>query len=140
VEAQTGGHVDVEIGMMHPVQPPQRRNRVKEHMLKVDREIEKDDRGHHANPGREWHHVEKPEPLRVGKEGKTDGRGWKENANQECVNRHDAEVIGPSPAAPDDLESSGSNDLPYRHQGKYAAKRSQSDKLLVCEQSVAHNL
>jgi hypothetical protein len=51
-----------------------------------------------------------------------------------------AEVIGPSPPAPNGLGSSGSDELPYRHQGKYAAKCGQSDKLLVCEQGVAHDL
>jgi hypothetical protein len=37
VEAQTCTHIDVEIGMMHPMQSPQHGYCVKEHMLKVDR-------------------------------------------------------------------------------------------------------
>ena len=41
MEAQPGGHINIEIGVMHPVQSPQHRNRVKEHMLKVDREVER---------------------------------------------------------------------------------------------------
>src|SRR6516162_11627478 len=120
--------------MMHSVQTPQCRYGVEEHMLKVDREVEEDDRGHHTNPGREWHHVEKPKPMRVGNKGKTDSRGRKENADQERVHHNNAEVIGPSPPAPNGLGSSGSDELPYRHQGKYAAKCGQSDKLPVCEQ------
>ena len=78
--------------------------------------------------------------MRVGKEGKTDGSGRKENADQERVHRHNAEIIGPSPPAPNGLGSSGSDELPNRHHGKYAAKRAQPDILLICEQGVAHDL
>ena len=41
MEAHAGGDVDVEIGMMHPVQPPQHRHFVEDDVLQVDREIER---------------------------------------------------------------------------------------------------
>jgi hypothetical protein len=77
------------------------------------------------------HHIEKPKPVRLGNEGHTDGRGRKENADQERVRRHNAEIIGPSPPAPKGLASSGSDEFPSRHQGKYAAKRAQPDILPI---------
>ena len=40
MKAQAGGHVELEIGMMHPMQPPEGRDRVKEDVLQVDGEIE----------------------------------------------------------------------------------------------------
>ena len=40
VEASTCGHVNVEIGMMHPVQSPKRGYRVKHHMLQIDRQVQ----------------------------------------------------------------------------------------------------
>ena len=100
-------------------------------MLKVDREVEEDDRGHHANPGGEYQHVEQPKPMCLGNEGETDGRCRKENADQERVHNHETEIIGPSPSAPDGLGSSGFDEFPSRHQRKYAAKRGQPDILLI---------
>lgn len=40
MKPDTGRHVDVEIGMVHAVQPPQRVYRVKKHVLQIDGEIE----------------------------------------------------------------------------------------------------
>ena len=41
MEAHTGRHVDVEIGVMHPMQSPQQRHFVKKHVLQIDRKIER---------------------------------------------------------------------------------------------------
>jgi hypothetical protein len=71
--------------MVHPVQAPERWHGMKEHMLKVDCEIQKDDRGHDADPGRDWHYVEEAKSVPGSNEGKTDGRGWKEDANQQRI-------------------------------------------------------
>ena len=100
-------------------------------MLKVNREVEEDDLGHHTKPGGDLHHIEKPKPMCLGNEGETDGRCRKENADQERVHNHETEIIGPSPSAPDGLGSSGSDEFPSRHQRKYAAKRGQPDILLI---------
>src|SRR6516225_11357378 len=54
VETQTGAHIDVEISMVHSVQAPERWHGMKEHMLKVDCEIQEYDRGHDTDPGRDW--------------------------------------------------------------------------------------
>ena len=52
MEAHAGGHVELEIGMVHAVQPPERRHRMEQHVLEVDGEIEKDHRGDDGEPGR----------------------------------------------------------------------------------------
>ena len=49
MEAQSGGHVEFEVGVVHAMKPPQCRYGMKEDMLKVDREVEHDDRDHHAD-------------------------------------------------------------------------------------------
>ena len=41
MEAHAGGDVDIEVGVVHAVQPPQHRHLVKDDMLQVDREIER---------------------------------------------------------------------------------------------------
>src|SRR5262249_14574740 len=80
VETQPRADIDVEIGMMHSVQAPKRWHGMKEHMLKVDREIQQDNRGHYGNPGRDWHYVEEAKSVRGSNEGQTRGCGWKEDA------------------------------------------------------------
>ena len=40
VEARAGRHVELEVGVVHAVQPPQRRHGVEQHVLQVDGEIE----------------------------------------------------------------------------------------------------
>jgi hypothetical protein len=140
VETQPGADIDVEIGMMHSVQAPKRWHGMKEHMLKVDREIQEDNGGHYGNPGRDWHYVEEAKSVRGSNEGQTGGRGWKEDADQQRVDRDNGEIIGPSPAASYALASSGLNEFPNCHQGEHTAKCGQPDILLTCEQSVAHGL
>ena len=53
VEAQPGGDVEVEIGVMHAVQPPQQRHGMEQHVLQVDGEVEQDDRDRDGDPGRQ---------------------------------------------------------------------------------------
>ena len=49
MKARAGGHVEVEIGVMHPVQAPQQRHRVEHDVLQVDGKIE-DDRPKRERP------------------------------------------------------------------------------------------
>ena len=42
MEAHAGGHVDIEIGVVHAVQPPQHRHVMEDDMLEVDHQIERD--------------------------------------------------------------------------------------------------
>ena len=44
MEAHAGGHVEVEVGVMHAVQPPQHRHGMEQHVLQVDGEVEQDHR------------------------------------------------------------------------------------------------
>ncbi len=53
VEAQAGGHVDFQIRMMHPVQPPQGRHGMKHDMLQVDRQVEGRYGDENGQPGRD---------------------------------------------------------------------------------------
>src|SRR6516165_8395701 len=96
---------------------------MKEHMLKVDCEVQQDDRGHYADPSSRSHNVEQSKAARVRNEGEADRRGRKDNADQERVHYHYAKIVGPTPAAPDRLPSPGSDHLPEGHQAENAAKR-----------------
>jgi hypothetical protein len=82
VEAQPCRHVEFQIGMMHAMQPPQRRHRVKQHVLEVDREIEHEDRNEQRKPIRQTDHVRQAEAARLGHECKTDSGRRKQNPQQ----------------------------------------------------------
>jgi hypothetical protein len=43
VETQPGADVELEVGVVHAVEPPQGRHRMEEDMLEIDREVEDDD-------------------------------------------------------------------------------------------------
>ena len=62
MEAHAGGHVDVEIGVMHAVQPPQHRHVMKDDVLDVDDEIEREEAEHDARPPRQAGRVNRPQP------------------------------------------------------------------------------
>ncbi len=41
MKAHPGGDVEIQIGVVHAVQPPQQRDFVKRHVLGIDRQIER---------------------------------------------------------------------------------------------------
>ena len=41
MEPETGGHVELKIGMVHAMETPERRHRMKHHMLEIDGEIQR---------------------------------------------------------------------------------------------------
>ena len=118
---------------MHAMQPPQRRHGMKEDMLEIDREVEDDDRGNDADPRRKRHQVEQAPSARFGKESKADGGGRKYKADEQRVRHHDAEIVGPAPAASDRLFASWPDEFPDRHHGEDAAEGAQADIGLVGE-------
>jgi hypothetical protein len=91
-------------------------------MLKVDRQIQKNDRGHYTDRSRDRHHVQQPNATLVRNECKPDCRRRKENADQNRVHEHDTEIVGPPPSSPDRLFAPGSDHFPQGHHSKNAAK------------------
>ena len=58
MEPPTGCDIEFEIGMVHPVQAPQRRHGMKQYVLKIDREIERDHSDDRSDPTRQRQAVE----------------------------------------------------------------------------------
>ena len=84
------------------------------------------------------HDVEQAEAARLRKEGKTDGGGGKQNAHQQRVDDHHAEIVGPSPAAPNGLLPPRHDEFPKRHDAEHAGKRREADIGLIRKHGVAH--
>ena len=98
VEAHAGGDVDVEIGMMHAVQPPQHRHLVEHNVLSIDDEIEDQKAQHRGERGRQPGEMEQP-PSALGREQRrAHRRGRNEDAHREHIDDEDAEIVRSSAA------------------------------------------
>src|SRR5262245_23310763 len=139
MKAQPGGHVEFEVGVMHAMQPPQRRHRVKEHMLEIDRKVEKDDRGNDRDPGRKRDCIEEAPGMRLGNEREAHGRRWKHEAHEKRVHDHHAEIAGPAHAAADRLSAARADQFPGRHQREDSAESAQPDERLVSQYGIPHD-
>ena len=62
MEAHARRHVELEVGVVHAVQPPQRRHRVEQHVLQVDREIEQDHEATMATQAGSVSDLKRPQP------------------------------------------------------------------------------
>ena len=65
VEARSGRDVELEVGMMHAVQPPQRRHGMEQHVLQVDREIERNDGQQNRKPRGQADDIKEPPAARL---------------------------------------------------------------------------
>ena len=67
-----GGHVELEVGVVHAVQPPQHRHGMEQHVLQVDGEVEEDHRGDDGEPGRRVESLEQAPAVRLGEKSHAD--------------------------------------------------------------------
>ena len=88
VEAEAGGEVEVEIGMVHHVEAPQCRHGVEEQVLQIEDEVEKNHR--HTQRHREGHRkLPKKAPVAcLGRHRNTHQSEWKEDAHHHRVHDH----------------------------------------------------
>ena len=128
MEAGAGRHVEIQVGMVHAVQPPQRRHGVKHDVLEIDDQIEHDDRERHLEPEGQRDQVEQAPAAFRRQQRQPDGRQRKDQPDQNRVERHDADIAVPAqPARPGERPARRS-DLPQRHQGEDAEKETEPDR------------
>ena len=96
VEAHAGRHVDVEVGVMHAVQPPQHRHRMEQHVLQIDGKIEQNHGHERRGDEGNGDDVEQSPAARLAHQRDADGSGRKENADQKDIDGEDAEIAGPA--------------------------------------------
>jgi hypothetical protein len=75
METHAGGHVDIEIGVVHAVKTPQRRHVMEDDVLTVDHEIERDHPERERRPGRQCQQIEQPPAVRSRDQGDADRSG-----------------------------------------------------------------
>ena len=93
MKAQAGRGVEVEIGVVHAVQPPEPRHRMEHHMLEVDREVEQQHREHEGDPDRQLEVVEEPPAALLGHDRKPHAEDRKCQPQDHGVERDEREVV-----------------------------------------------
>src|SRR5262245_38314022 len=87
--------IEFQIGMVHAMQSPKRRHRMKQHMLKVDDQVEENDTEGNTQPKRPTHRVENAPTSVFGDQCEADGGGRKEHPDKRGVDYDHAEISGP---------------------------------------------
>jgi hypothetical protein len=101
---------------------------MEQHMLKIDREIEDDDRRRNFQPRPQRGPVEQAPPLGLGDKRHANGGGREKHPYRECVDYDDADIARPSLPPADRLRSPGGQQLPHGHDGKDTGERRQADQ------------
>ena len=140
MEPRSRRHVEVEIGVVHSMEPPERRNRVEHHMLQVDREIEQHERDDEPGPAGKRKVVEEAPASGLGEDGETNRGDRKGEAQREGVEDDDAEIAGPTRPARDRASPSRRQCLQSGHAGERAAKERQPDRRFMRQEEVRHSI
>ena len=97
MKTHSGGHVHLEIGVVHPVEPPKHRDVVKEAVLQVNRQVEQEQREQQLEPHGQGEHVEESPASFLGKQGEAYGSSRGDDAAQHGVEHRHANVAWPAP-------------------------------------------
>jgi len=138
MEARAGGDIDVQVGMVHAMKPPQDRLVMKDPVLNVDHQIEREPGSNDGNPARDRHDIEQTPSVTLYPKSEADRAGWNEEPHNDAVDDGYADIGRPAGAA---LHSVGA----ARKQKLAACKKSKDSKVtgepnnrFVFEQSRRH--
>ena len=127
MEAGAGRHVEIQVGMVHAMQPPQRRYGVEHDVLEVDDQIQHDDRERNLEPEGQGDRVEQAPAALRRQQGQPDGRQRKDQPHQDRVERHDADIAVPAQPAWPRERAARRGKLPQRDEGEDAEKEAEPD-------------
>ena len=131
MEANAGGDVDVEIGMMHAVQPPQHRHLVEDNVLSIDDEIEDQKAQHRGKRERQCGEMEES-PSAPGREQRgAYRRGRNEDAHREHIDDENAEIVRPARRAADRPRAARGQELPPGHDREDEGKAAYANQELA---------
>ena len=103
MEPQPRRDVELQIRVMHPMQPPKERHGMEHHVLAVDRQIEQKHCPGDCEPGGERDNVEEAPAFGLSQEGHPHPRNREHQAHNKRVQYQETEVIRPTEEAPEEL-------------------------------------
>ena len=138
MEAHPGGQVEVEIGVMHHVQPPQSGHRVKRDVLAVDHEVERHHRQHDLDPERPLQGVEQSPPERAGRHRDACRRDRKHEPHQCGVDNDDPDVARPPHGPRHAQRTARRRKFPQCDESEHADERTQPNVRFEPDVEILH--
>jgi hypothetical protein len=130
--------VDVEVGVMHHMEPPQERDEMEHYMLHIYDEIERDHSRNHLEPIRRLYHIEKPPAALLGEECEPYRACGEEQPDRDGVQEHDADVGHPPRLLGHSQRSARHEKLGEGHNPENAEEEAQPDVRFVIEDNFVH--
>ena len=96
MKAKSRGQVHILIRVMHLMQPPQQRHAMRDHMLNIDGEIEKDEAQNGIGPEGQSDEVEQAEIELAGIGGREQCRRTDSETRQHHIQHKNAEIDAPT--------------------------------------------
>ena len=140
MKAQAGGGVKIEIGVVHPVQPPEPRHRMEHHVLEIDRQIEQQYRDHDRDPERCVNVVEESPATVLGHDRKADRDDGKRKPQEDRVDHDERKVVRPTDHPRDFPPTPGCRHLPQRHGHQDAEKGGKADRRFGGKDGLGHEI
>ena len=136
MEADPRRHVDVEVGMVHAMQPPQQGDGVEQHVLGVDDQVEQDDGNEDRQPIRDRDHVQHSPAIGFGDQREPDRRSREQDSHQHGVDHHHPDIARPAPPPADRRLAARRKQLPRHEQRQHGGEDAKPDQWLGSEAAV----
>ena len=131
VETRAGGQVIVQVGVVHLVQPPQRRHGVHHHVLQPDHEVHRNHRQRHGQPERHVEVVEQTPAVGHAESGDACGCERERQPQQHGVEHDQAKVAAPALGLGQGQRTARCSQLPQRHGREDTQEETQPDGRLM---------
>ncbi len=142
VKAHRRGHVDVAVGMVHLVQPPEERDFVGGQMLHPDGEVEREKRQDNLDPRRPGHVVEKPDlvlfSIECGGYRRDRHREHRHQTQHDAAGDADADIGEPAPSLRGVKRPLRPAELDQRHHKKDAEEDGEADGAVALADETVH--
>src|SRR5881409_2263290 len=127
MKSRTGGHVHVQVGVVHSMEPPENGNGMKNAVLEVNRQVEQKQSEQPFQPRRPGQKVKETPAPRVREQSKAHSSCRSDNTRQHGINHNHSQIVGPPPPARNRPAPAAGNSLPGTHQREDAEKATQSN-------------
>jgi hypothetical protein len=91
-----GGDVEIQIGVVDHVQPPEQRHRVKRHVLEVNGQVQQRDGQNHFEPVGPGQMLQQPPAAFLRRQRDAHRAQRQEQASRDAVEHDEAKVAGPA--------------------------------------------
>ena len=139
MEPGAGGDIDVQVSMVHAMKPPQDRLVMKDPVLNVDHQIEREPGSNDGNPARDRHDIEQTPSVTLYPKSEADRAGWNEEPHNDAVDDGYADIGRPAGAALHSVCAARKQKLAACKKSKDSKVTGEPNNRFVFEQSRRHD-